>query len=110
MCIILVANTIWYSGLAIRSSFLLDSTIIDDVSSQFSTSQLRNMIVQLMIKHCIFFNHHVSHYLGMSTKNHEHTRDMRHNSYYTRITCVQRLRLLRGTAFLAPPLSHESPC
>ena len=49
MCIILVANITWRSGHAIRSSFLLDfsafSTIVADVSSQFSTSQLIYMIV-----------------------------------------------------------------
>ena len=46
MCVILVANIIWRSGQAIRSSFLLVfslSTIVADVSSQFSvTAMLHN--------------------------------------------------------------------
>ena len=48
MCITLVANIIWRSSHAIRSSFLLDfffSTIVADLFSQFFTSQLGNMIV-----------------------------------------------------------------
>ena len=49
MSIILVAHIIWRSGHAIRSSFPLDfsslSTIVADVSSQFSMSLLCNMIV-----------------------------------------------------------------
>ena len=48
MCITLVANIIWRSSHAIRSSFLLDfffSTIVADLFSQFCTSQLCNMIV-----------------------------------------------------------------
>ena len=48
MCIILVANIIWRSGHPICSSFLLDFPflhIVANVSSQFSTSQLYNIIV-----------------------------------------------------------------
>ena len=48
MCITLVANIIWRSSHAIRSSFLLDfffSTIVADLFSQFFTSQLGNIIV-----------------------------------------------------------------
>ena len=50
MCIIFVANIIWRSGHAIRSSFLLDFSFLHhsyrrDASSQFSASQLCNMVV-----------------------------------------------------------------
>ena len=48
MCVILVANIIWRSGHAIRSSFPLNFSsliIVADVSSQFPTSQLCNTIV-----------------------------------------------------------------
>ena len=52
MCIILVANIIWRSGHAIRSSFLVDFSFLHhncEVSSQFSTSQLNDLQHSYMI-------------------------------------------------------------
>ena len=46
VCIILVANIIWRSGHAIRSSFHVDFSFLHhncEVSSQFSTSQLYDL-------------------------------------------------------------------